>query len=999
MTSYLQRFITIITTLTLTAAVQAQTKLPYRQAFDDVSDFETFLVADENNDNATWIYDDIMQAAKCERNYNADDWLITPVFELEKGNTYKLTFTTYTELESTETIEIFMGNGRRVSALTTNIMATTQVATTTPKTLTAIFVADETDDYRIGFHHSTKNDPYFNYLYIDNITLEETVSQSAPAPVTDLSVAPGERGALTATITLRTPELTIDQQPLSELSKVELFRDNHLIHTFDAPAPGTMLTYNDTEGITNGSHLYKAVASNVAGSSSPTETNAYIGIDVPGPVENLHFTYDHETGHATVTWDAPTKGAHGGYIDTSDLRYSLRKYPMSSGKTLGAPISDTRFEEDFDIEWLTAAAEERYRETEEQFHYPVARTLVIDGQGMTYYIVKAISDIGESQEATSERHIIGEPYKLPFEESFANAMPTHFWHKPVTEMRNRWYEIADSRYAQDGDNGFLAYSVTLIEGGNTSIEDTAMAQSGRLDLTGATTPVISLYYRYLYAMSHPLLVKVSDDGVNFRTVGEIDTSDETKTDQYIRAIVPLTGINNPKGCYVALEATLGNTAELLYVDNISIYDQHEYDLAAHLGRLPSHLRSGESRHVEVEVSNIGEHDVEAGAYDVEVYVAGQLCGNAVGSAVKVGETITVDVEATATANMPVVSPIFARVVYAADQINNNDQSASADIKVKHPSYPVPQQLAIAEGTTTLQWKAPQPPRSEDETITDSFEEYADFTISDLGDWVLVDGDNHLTYSWGENYNWPNRTQPHAFIVMTPAEVDLPNTGGKGLSASWQAHSGQKMLMSSSSNPADDWLISPELSGKAQTITFYARGTNSYTEKMDVCYSTTDTEVGSFTRIGQTNSFKSAEWKRYTYQLPEGSRHFAIHNVSEDGSMLFVDDATFVPETLARQDITLLGYNVYCNGEQLNEALVTATTFTDSQERDGATYTVTAVYDKGESASSNEAQTASGISETSLAPAGNDTLYDLMGRRTNGQQKGIYIRSGKKIIVK
>ena len=88
--------------------------------------------------------------------------------------------------------------------------------------------------------------------------------------MTDLSVAPGERGALTATITLRTPELTIDQQPLSELSKVELFRDNHLIHTFDAPAPGTMLTYNDTEGITNGSHLYKAVASNVAGSSSPT---------------------------------------------------------------------------------------------------------------------------------------------------------------------------------------------------------------------------------------------------------------------------------------------------------------------------------------------------------------------------------------------------------------------------------------------------------------------------------------------------------------------------------------------------------------------------------------------------------------------------------------------------------------------------------------------------------------------------------------------------------
>ena len=62
--------------------------------------------------------------------------------------------------------------------------------------------------------------------------------------------------------------------------------------------------------------------------------------------------------------------------------------------------------------------------------------------------------------------------------------------------------------------------------------------------------------------------------------------------------------------------------------------------------------------------------------------------------------------------------------------------------------------------------------------------------------MLVDRDQSLTYSWGENYMWPNRTLPHAFIVMNPSEVVL-GTGGKGLDDIWSAYDGEKMLMSSS----------------------------------------------------------------------------------------------------------------------------------------------------------------------------------------------------------
>ncbi len=996
MNNRLNRSASLIFTLALAITLQAQNKLPYRQTFDDVSDFETFLVADENSDGATWMYDDISQAARCERNNDADDWLITPVFELKKGQTYQLTFRAYTEMESTETIEIFMGTGRRVSTLTTSILPATQVTSITPTKFTAIFVADETDDYRIGFHHCTKNDPYFNYLYLDDITLEETVSQAAPAAVTDLTVTPGEMGALSATVTLRTPEETIDHQPLTQIDKVDLYRDNRLIHTFAQPGIGAQLTFSDTEGITNGSHTYKAIATNAQGSSSPAETTAYIGIDVPGPVENLHFAYDYATHQATVTWDAPTKGAHGGYIDTSHLRYTLRKYPMSSGKTLGAPITDTRYEEELDIDWLTAAAEERYKEAEELYGIPVARTMVIDGQGLTYYYVKAISDIGESPEATSESRIIGEPYSLPFEESFPNGKSTHFWNKPVTTLRNRWYSMDDTRYAQDGDNGFFAYTISLIESedGVSNTSDTAIAHTGRLDLSGATKPVISLYYYYPYALAHPLNIQVSDDGQHFTTVGTIDTSVEELAGQYHRAIIPLTGISHPSGCYVALEGTLSNTADFIFIDNISIYDQNEEDLSARLAHLPSHLRSGEPRTVVVGVSNIGEKDVADGAYTVDVFANGKKCGTAEGKAVGIGQTVTVSVPATAGAILGDTCDIYAVVSYSPDLNTSNNQTASARIRVSHPSFPVPQQPLISDGSTQLTWSAPQPPRSSDERVTEGFEDYEDFTISDLGYWVLVDRDLHLTYSWGEGYNWPNRTLPHAFIVMTPEEVVL-GTGGKGLSPSWQAHGGRKMLMSSSSFKADDWLISPDLSGQAQTLSFFARGTNSFGESFEVCGSTTDDEPESFTPLGKTVSFKSAAWKEYTYQLAEGTKYFAIHKVTEDGNMLFIDDITFVPETHARQDITLLGYNVYCNGERVNEALITGTSLTGIGQGD---YYVTAVYDKGESALSEKAHPdPSGVRELPAASQAGTQLYDLLGRPATGKQKGIYIQGGKKVI--
>jgi len=116
------RNLLLLAMLASAALVRAQVALPYLQQFDDISDFETFTVANENNDEDLWRYDDIEQAAKCERNYDADDWLITPIFELEEGKTYELSFKSYIEMFGSESLAVFLGTSKRVSSFTTNIL-------------------------------------------------------------------------------------------------------------------------------------------------------------------------------------------------------------------------------------------------------------------------------------------------------------------------------------------------------------------------------------------------------------------------------------------------------------------------------------------------------------------------------------------------------------------------------------------------------------------------------------------------------------------------------------------------------------------------------------------------------------------------------------------------------------------------------------------------------------------------------------------------------------
>ena len=113
------------------------------------------------------------------------------------------------------------------------------------------------------------------------------------------------------------------------------------------------------------------------------------------------------------------------------------------------------------------------------------------------------------------------------------------------------------------------------------------------------------------------------------------------------------------------------------------------------------------------------------------------------------------------------------------------------------------------------------------------------------------------------------------------------------------HSGAQYLMSMCIMPNDDisqtdhWLISPQLDGSAQNIRFYARiiTTNYGPETFEILTSSTDNAPENFTKIADVSS-EDLEWALYSFDLPAGTKYFAIRHTSTDVFAMFIDDVMY-----------------------------------------------------------------------------------------------------------
>ena len=175
---------------------------------------------------------------------------------------------------------------------------------------------------------------------------------------------------------------------------------------------------------------------------------------------------------------------------------------------------------------------------------------------------------------------------------------------------------------------------------------------------------------------------------------------------------------------------------------------------------------------------------------------------------------------------------------------------------------------------------------------DGFENYTDW-LTNFPPWTCIDVDGSPTFGHSA-VSWPNQWSAYAFIIFNPSTTTPPQSGTE-----WQPHSGSKMVMGINEDNvgyiSDDWLITPQLTGDYDNVSFWARSfSDQYNfERFTVSVSTTDTNPSSFTKISPGSYIQPPlTWTLYTFDISSyagQSIYIGINDISVDSWMLFIDD--------------------------------------------------------------------------------------------------------------
>ena len=975
------------------------TNVVYEEQFNSEEDFNKWTIVNGSSDlQKTWVYYATKGNGQArilkEADFAHDNWLISPSISLEEGKMYELSCYVYSGVfNKQESMRITLGTSPEVASQTTNILDLPNIVRGDATHKTARFSVDKTGEFNLGFYaYSPANQ---GRIELDSIIIKEISLGAVPGKVSNLTVTPAAQGALSATISMTAPTAKADGTELKNISSISIFRGDNLIKTVESPEPGSEITYVDTEA-EQGYNTYSAYCTNADGDSETESQKVYIGLDVPTAVRDLTAKRNKDLS-ITLSWNAPVSSENGGYYAAEDVKYNVY----------------------LDGEQLTTTSETTYTYTLEEKE-----------QRIYEFSVEPEATFGCGTDTVSNKVISGEPIIPAYAESFANGgMDNTPWCQDTKTADFKWYATDSSEFEEqpyDNDNGMLVGKANYADN-----DDKSRIMTPVFDLSKMTNPELSFYLYQRrsedvdeFGTSHDTLrVQISIDGADWQDINDASFSPYAATSGWTRCRIPLhryEGSNISLSFLAELNSDWG-THHNIYIDSVAINEAgFVNDLAVRSFTTSSkRVNIGETTTFTTTVYNHGANTVSD--YDIVLYRDGIESQRIKGEALLSTETCTYAFEYEANLQDARRDSSMWKVAieYADDEIEDNNVSDSIWWTVRMNDVPAPEQLTAAssEESITLSWKectSEAPVYAElAEPITDDFESYEPFIIDNIGDWTVIDLDGGQTLNSPViPVNYPHKGEPMAWQVFNTEE------GGVVTEDHYDnvffSHSGKQYLMCPSNDDYyqknDDWLISPRLDGQAQTISFYARTPNSASgaDWLKVYYSTTDKHPDSFKQLGDNDHIAVWDWwnhDAYAYQLPEGARYFAIRAVR---CFLYcmIDDVTYRPYNGDEAGRTLIGYNVYRNGEKLNADVITDNTYTDASLDNAKenTYNVTAVYEEGESDFSDAVKASCTSSINGVNSETNATYYNINGTRLSRPAHGISIirtqdGTAKKILSK
>lgn len=890
--------------------------LPYTNTFDTEAEQAQAAIYDANDDKSTFTFDEHSTTNSKVARYRystkntADDYLVFPGVELKAGTKYKVSLDAAAYGPSyPERLEVVAGKEAKVSQLTIPVIAATVVADKEFNTLSnAEFTVEEDGTYYIAVHAISDMNQY--YLYVDNFSVSE-LDASAPSEVSDLDVVADAQGANKAVVTFTVPSHTVSGTAITDKIDVVVKRDGEEILS-EAKTAGENVVIND-EVDAAGYYTYSVATSYTGHFGSAVTKKVYIGYDTPDIVNNI--TVADKSGSVAIAWEAPAGGAEGYIVNPADYKYNV--YPAE-------------IVEFFGMQFPMADHENPYATGLNETSANVVFDTNSGEHGFSYFAVTAENTTGESDDAYGAV-VTGAPYEMPLFETVANGKLSYWWGTAV-DQTNKLYEggIYVSQNSSDGDGScFEMYAKTA---GWMNL------QSGKIALAGTANPTLTFDYSAGGAV--PLTVSI----ITPNDVKDIATL--TAGSNFAPATISLVEFANEDWVRFAITGTFSKK-DSAYIDNIRVYNMLDNNLVAKGITAPSKVQAGEDVTVAVTVENQGSK--AADAYTVDLYCNDIKVQSVPGTALAANAKTTFTF--TEQTNVMTASELVWKAVveFADDNDKSDNTTSTVKTVVKTTNYPAVTDLTGAQNgnNVNLTWSEPDMSALAVEPVTDSFEDYEAFGVNTAGDWSFVDVDGSVTYGF-ENIQFPNMYSEMAYIVLDGSYSSFDET--------FAAHTGNKYMASFAAEKAtnNDWMISPELSGDAQRVSFFAR---TYTaqygaESFEFYYSTTGKDIADFVKVDGVAEVPE-DWTEFTFDVPAGAKYFAIRCTSADRFIFLVDDVTYTPAGLSADDLSLVGYNVYRDGVKLTAEPVAESAYVDASVSDGEhSYVVTVVYDKGESAASN-----------------------------------------------
>lgn len=953
--------------------------LPFSENFDTAASINLFTLLDVDGDGSAnewaspcWKYDEQYYCAFYygRRDYNANDWLITPPLAFDSNKLYRLRYKWYAYYGYGSTFRVALGSEASADGMDCELQRVEKVSYSTdmPGLDGEVIFAVRPGDRYIGFHHISEN---MEHLSIDDILIEECGDARTPDHLTALGGERLSESSLRLTVVL--PANNARGDALNGKISLNIYRDGATepLAAIADLTPGQTVEWDDTEAV-KGINSYYVAAANEFGEGLGDKISVDLTDAVPQIVTGVTARFINER-QIEITWDAldSAVGENGNPIDLNEVRYLVFKpVPDADGiityDVIGRDINGTRFVD----------------------HDPMAG-LYEAQQGISYYVC-AVNGAGQGYAAQSNTLLIGEAYTLPFAETWKNQVVNTFPWSKGTNGAN-WY-VRHQGYdpvavGQDG------YGLLTCEVNTDYTAGTGIIMTPRMDLSSMSAPELSFYYWTApsYADNIGITVALDVEGEGLKYLPGSFKCESTAS-EWKHATISLADYASATRASIYL---IGYTREgqCIHLDNFKVEGSAAVAAvrAEHISG-PAAGREGQALEFVATVRNLSANPA------TRVAVALKLDSEVIATA-NVG---AIAAGATATATLPFTP---AETHIGSHELTLEVTGASCaiadcrpvkELSISAANLPVVRNLTAEsiDSDIFLQWGTPtQAPEAE--TVIDSFESYPDFTISDLGGWTLYDGDGLRPFQFSDGEGgviwWPNCGVQQSFICFNPVKMEAP----------FSPASGDKMLvcMGSPYGANNDWLISPELSGEQQLVSFFvATLYGGESAKYNVLVSRTDRHPESFQPLNGSEPLNApADWDLVHFGIPAGTKYFAIQYVDAQQYGIKIDDVLF---HAAHNPMAVTGYNLYCNGTKLNEEPLEEQLFFHSNvELSGTyTYTVRPIFGAIEGDVSNEVTiTHASISEME-ATSSDATIYDLQGRRRSAATSpGLYIIGGQKQI--